>query len=83
MSPARHRDPTTPKGTIWLLVAVGAMAIVCCTGPALVIAAASGALAAWLGNWWAITAAVLLTVGAVAWRLRRRRRSCRPPRRPR
>ncbi|MGW5259020.1 hypothetical protein ACWERW_40210 [Streptomyces sp. NPDC004012] len=47
-----------------------------------IVAAASGALAAWLGNWWAVPTAALLTAGVVARWLRRRRRSCRPPRRP-
>ena len=78
MNPNQHRDPSSPSGTPGLLVAVAAAAIACFAGPALIVGAASGTLAAVLGNWWAITAAVLLTGGTAGWWLRR---SCRPPRR--
>lgn len=47
--------------------------------PGLLVAAASGALAAWLASPWAIAGAALTAVGAVSWWQRRhRRRVCRP-----
>ncbi|MFF4516385.1 hypothetical protein [Streptomyces mirabilis] len=38
MSPPQRRDPTTPRGTLGLLLAVAAAAIVCCVGPTLIVA---------------------------------------------
>lgn len=54
------------------MAALVAVPVLCCAGPALLAAGALGVLGSWLLSPWLIGAAVLLALGAVAWRLRPR-----------
>ncbi|MPZ62161.1 MAG: hypothetical protein GEU93_12875 [Propionibacteriales bacterium] len=56
--------------------------VLCCALPLLIAAGAFGVAAGWLlGNLWMIGAAVLLVVGVLLWR-GRRRPATKPPRMP-
>lgn len=56
------------------VAAIAGVAVLCCAGPALLAAGVLGGLGAWLLNPWLISAAALLALGAVGWRLQHRRR---------
>lgn len=54
------------------IAAIAGLAVLCCAGPALLAAGVLGGLGAWLLNPWLISAAVLLALGVLGWRLRQR-----------
>lgn len=54
------------------IAAIAGLAVLCCAGPALLAAGVLGGLGVWLINPWLIGAAVLLALGVVGWRSRRR-----------
>jgi hypothetical protein len=54
----------------------GALLIVCCAAPVLIVGGVLGVLGAWLLSPWVFGAAVALAMaGGIAWTRRRRRRS--------
>jgi hypothetical protein len=64
---------TEPGGKRAALAIVGIvlLPLLCCGLPLLITAGALGAIGSILGDPWVITAAIVLVVGGVLWRLRR------------